>query len=86
MTNRDLKDVVLIDNAVYSFILNMENGVPIIPFYNNKDDTELLKLKNFLMNLKHVDDVRPYIMKYFEWETFLKNSNDPDKLFKKLFN
>ena len=83
--NRDLKDLVLIDNAVYSFILNLENGIPIIPYYNNKKDIELLKLRDFLMNLKEVEDVRPYILNYFEWETFVRHGGQPDKLFKKLF-
>ena len=36
--NRQLKDVVIIDNAVYSFGFQIDNGIPIIPFYNNKDD------------------------------------------------
>jgi TFIIF-interacting CTD phosphatase-like protein len=28
----DLKDIVIVDNAVYSFINQLENGIPIIPF------------------------------------------------------
>ena len=80
-----MKDLVLVDNAVYSFILNLENGIPIIPFYNNKKDVELLKLKEFLLTLKEVEDVRPHILNYFEWETFVKHGSQPDKLFKKLF-
>ena len=83
--NRDLRDLVLVDNAVYSFILNLENGIPIIPYYNNKQDVELVKLKNFLIQLKNVEDVRPYILKYFEWESFVKHGAEPEKLFKKLF-
>jgi TFIIF-interacting CTD phosphatase-like protein len=27
-----LKDIVIVDNAVYSFINTLENGIPIIPF------------------------------------------------------
>lgn len=83
--NRDLRNVVLIDNAVYSFILNLNNGIPIIPYYNNKKDTELLKLRDFLMELKNLDDVRPYVGKYFEWETFVRHCNEPEVLYKRLF-
>ena len=84
--NRDLRNVVLIDNAVYSFILNLNNGIPIIPYYHNKKDTELLKLRDFLISLKGVEDVRPIVGKYFEWETFVKHGGEPEVLFKKLFD
>lgn len=84
--NRDLRNVVLIDNAVYSFILNLNNGIPIIPYYHNKKDTELLKLRDFLIGLKGVEDVRPIVGKYFEWDTFVKHTHEPEVLFKKLFD
>lgn len=83
--NRDLRNVVLVDNAVYSFILNLNNGIPIIPYYNNKKDTELLKLRDFLLELKGLDDVRPYVGKYFEWETFQRHWNEPETLYRRLF-
>lgn len=34
----DLKDIVIVDNAVYSFINQLENGIPIIPFWYDKED------------------------------------------------
>jgi len=40
--NRSLKDLVIVDNAVYSFGFQLDNGIPIIPFYNNPEDEELL--------------------------------------------
>jgi len=36
--------MVLVDNAVYSFGYQLENGIPIIPFYDDKEDEELLHL------------------------------------------
>lgn len=36
--NRKLEDLILVDNSTYSFILQLNNGIPIIPFYNNKND------------------------------------------------
>ena len=47
--------MAIIDNACYSFAYHIENGVPIIPYYNNKNDEELLDLKNYLMKYKEQD-------------------------------
>lgn len=46
--NRNLEDLVLVDNAAYSFGYQLENGVPIIPFYSNKNDQELKHLIGYL--------------------------------------
>ena len=35
--NRDLKDVVLVDNSTYSYSMQIDNGIPIIPYYQGKD-------------------------------------------------
>ena len=53
-----LKDVVIIDNAVYSFGFQIENGVPILPFYNDKNDEELKHLVFYLKCLADCKDVR----------------------------
>ena len=45
----DLKDIVLVDNAVYSFGYQLENGIPIISYYKGKDDEQLLHLKEYLL-------------------------------------
>ena len=42
--NRDLKDVLIIDNSCLSFAFNINNGVPILPFYDNDQDEELKHL------------------------------------------
>lgn len=39
-----MEDMVIVDNAVYSFGFQLDNGVPIIPFYDNKEDEELKHL------------------------------------------
>ena len=47
-SNRNLSDIALIDNACYSFAFQLDNGVPILPFYENKKDTELKELVPFI--------------------------------------
>lgn len=56
--NRSLKDMVIVDNAVYSFGFQLDNGIPIIPFYNNREDEELLHLINYINTLAFFNDLR----------------------------
>lgn len=56
--NRNLKDIVIVDNAVYSFGFQLENGIPILPFYDDKKDEEMLHLINYLVCLSRHDDIR----------------------------
>jgi len=49
---------VIVDNAVYSFGRQLENGIPITPFSEDKNDTEFICLKNYLTSLKDVKDFR----------------------------
>jgi len=66
LANRDLKDVVIVDNAVYSFGYQLENGIPIIPFYFNKKDQELKSLLSFLKSFYFAKDVRDVNRKTFK--------------------
>jgi len=54
----DLKDIVIVDNAVYSFINQLDNGIPIINFYYDSEDDQLDKLIDYLPILASSDDVR----------------------------
>lgn len=36
--NRDLKDMVLVDNAAYSYAYQLDNGIPIFPYYHGQVD------------------------------------------------
>lgn len=64
--NRELKNVVLVDNSPYSFGPQLDNGIPIIPFFNNKKDKELLELLGYLNGLKSSNDVRLINRKFFK--------------------
>ena len=46
---RDLAHVALVDNAAFSYAMQVNNGIPIIPFYNSTEDRELLLLLEFLL-------------------------------------
>lgn len=36
--NRNLSEVVLVDNAAYSYAFQLENGIPILPYYEGAND------------------------------------------------
>lgn len=46
--DRDLSQMVLVDNAAYSYIYQMDNGIPIIPYYHGKQDFELEALQKYI--------------------------------------
>lgn len=56
--NRGLEDIIIVDNLVHSFGLQLDNGIPILEFTNNREDKELIGLEKLLMELKSVADVR----------------------------
>ena len=62
--NRSLKDVIIIDNSPLAYAFDVDNGLPIISWFDNRDDRELLHLEPILKFLGKVDDVRKYIKKF----------------------
>ena len=58
--NRNLKDIVLVDNSSISFLSQIDNGIPILSFYDKKDDKEFLELTQYLLNIKDKHDLREH--------------------------
>lgn len=53
-----IEKMVIIDNCLISFCKQLDNGIPILPFYNNKLDTELKDLAGYLEYLYQSEDYR----------------------------
>jgi CTD small phosphatase-like protein 2 len=62
---RDLEDMVLVDNASYSFGQQLENGIPIVPFYDSKQDVELMVLGKYLERLAKAPSMKEVNKKTF---------------------
>lgn len=61
ISNRELKDIVMVDNLVHSFGLQITNGVPILEFLDNSQDTEFQGLQKLLIEASTKDDVREFL-------------------------
>jgi CTD small phosphatase-like protein 2 len=82
--NRDLGNMVIVDNAAYSYAMQTDNGVPIIPFFNDKSDSELSDLVVYLTELSKSKDVRDEISQFFYSKLFWDNCQDPAVLKEKI--
>lgn len=63
--DRDLKDIILVDNSIISFAFQMDNGIPIKAYMRQTDDEELLYMVTFLEELFGMTDPRVHLRKNF---------------------
>lgn len=63
---RDLTKTVLVDNSPHAFGYQVDNGIPIESWFDDRADTELLKLMKFLDTLVGASDVRPFVRDKFK--------------------
>ena len=72
----DLKNVVLIDNNMYSFTNQLSNGILINSFYYDKNDSDLYSVMGYLLTyIAPADDVRKINEMFFNFNEILKQLN-----------
>jgi Dullard-like phosphatase family protein len=79
--NREMCDIVIVDNAVYSFGFQLDNGIPIIPYYEDPDDEELFHLIPYLEILAEGDDVRLKNREAFQLREMAKENQEETDYF-----
>ena len=62
--NRNLKDVIIVDNSPLAFAFDSENGLPITSWFDDPVDKELVDIQPLLEFLSNTPDVRKYIKKF----------------------
>jgi len=62
---RNMARTVIVDNSPSAFALHPENGIPIESWFDDREDTELLKLLDLVEVLAKVQDCRPVLKKMF---------------------
>lgn len=72
VANWDNRNIIIIDNLVYSFAGDMKNGIPIKPYIKGKTDYELEYIANMLSGVQQDTDVTEYLRDVFKLNRFYK--------------
>lgn len=64
----DEKDMIIVDNCIFSFAMHLSNGYLISSFYENRDDSELLFLIDYLIKISASDSVKEVNENYYGLE------------------
>lgn len=70
-----LNDILFVDNSSYCFFPQLHNGVPILPFTENLQDTEFSKLACYLKMTRTKQDMVGANFEYFKLYEFANQSN-----------
>ena len=76
--NFNLKDIIIIDNSILSFAYHLNNGIPVVPFYDSQIDTELPLLSYYLLSIANYYDLREANKEFIKLEFFLKQIKNDD--------
>ena len=68
--NRELKNMIIVDNYIYSFANQIFNGVPIKGYFTGSDDYELDFLAEAFNDMVDYNDCRTFNKDYFKAEKF----------------
>ena len=69
-----LKDIVMVDCSVIGFGFFLENGIPIIPYYDSKEDAELMLLSYYLLSISSNNDLRIALKRDMELDYYFEEA------------
>ena len=80
-----MSQVILVDNAAYSYAFQLGNGVPIIPYYRGKSDYELLALEKYLLKMESSIDMREQNEANFKLSEYHHYFSKPENFIEDLY-
>lgn len=75
ITNFNIRRTVIVDNKLISFAFQLKNGIPILPFYGDKNDTELKYLLQYLRRLSKEKDILENIQQRYNYQALKTSKN-----------
>lgn len=76
LEDRLLKDIIIVDNSVISFASQINNGIPILPFREDKKDAEFLQLIQIMEEISQEKDCRNFIKNKFKISEIMSTDTD----------
>ena len=73
--NYSLNEMVIIDNSVLSFAYHIDNGIPIVPYYEGEEDSELPILAYYLKSIYNKKNLREENKSHIKLDSFLSNDS-----------
>ena len=71
-----LKDIVIVDCSVIGFGFFLENGIPIVPYYDSKEDVELELLSYYLLSISSNNDLRIALKRDIGLDYYLQKARE----------
>jgi hypothetical protein len=76
LEGRKLEDIIIVDNAVISFAHQIDNGIPILPFREDKEDNEFLHLIKIMKDISDEPDCRDFVRRAFKISEIMSTDTD----------
>ena len=70
--NFDPKRMVIVDNKLISFSFQIHNGIPVLPFFGDKEDSELKYLGLYLKELSKCKDFSAVLKRRYDYTSLSK--------------
>ena len=67
-----LNDIIIVDCSVLGFGFFLDNGIPIIPFYDSKEDVELRLVSYYLLSISSNYDLRQALKRDMKLNDYLE--------------
>ena len=72
---KKMEDIIIVDNSLFSFANQLNNGILITSFFEDKNDTFLNNVKDYLEYIKDEKDIREINKESFKFEEIKENIN-----------